>query len=91
MTLNTNTILITISYLGKEHHVQASKDQYESLMCLISDHIDVSNFGTCYGGGSCGTCGVEIRENSTGQKKFSLSCEIEINAELKNKIIEMID
>ena len=70
--------------------MQTNEDQYESLMCLLSDYLPVSGFGICYGGGCCGTCGVEIREECSGERKFTLSCEIKINAELANKKITVL-
>lgn len=90
MKSEKNTILFTIIYEGKEYQMQTRQDQYESLMCLISDHLPVSGFGICYGGGSCGTCSVEIKENYSKEKKFTLSCEIKIDDELANKRVNLL-
>jgi len=70
--------------------MQTNKDAYESLMSLISDYLPVSGFGICYGGGCCGTCGVEVREDCSGERKFTLSCEIKIDDELANKRIILL-
>jgi hypothetical protein len=85
-----NIIIFTISHEGREYQMQTNGDQYESLMSLISDHLPVSGFGICYGGGCCGTCGVEIREDCSGERKFTLSCEIKIDDELANKRIVVL-
>ena len=70
--------------------MQTCKDQYGSLMELISDHLPVSGFGICYGGGSCGTCGVEIKEDCSGERKFILSCEIKIDDDLANRTVNIL-
>jgi hypothetical protein len=56
-------------------------------MCLITTYFDISRFGICYGGGSCKTCGVLLKENNTAEKKFILSCEVKIDEELANKSV----
>lgn len=89
MQAEKNTIIFTLVYRNKEYKMQTRKDQYRSLMCLISDHFSIAGFGICYGGGSCGTCGVEIKEKCTGTKKFVLSCEIMIDDDLVNKTINV--
>ncbi len=85
-----NTILLAIGYQDKVYHLQTCKDQYDSLMALISDHFPVPGFGICYGGGSCGTCGVEIRQECSGERKFTLSCEIKIDDELANRRVNIL-
>ena len=90
MKSEENTIIFTIAYLGKEFKMQAKKDQYESLMSLLSDLLPVSGFGICYGGGCCGTCGVEIMEEYSGERKFTLSCEIKIDDELSNMRVNLL-
>jgi hypothetical protein len=56
-------------------------------MCLISEYLDISRFGICYGGGSCKTCGVILKENGSSGKKFVLSCEVKIDDELAGKSV----
>lgn len=87
MTSEKNTIIFTLEYEGTVSLIQTREDQYHSLMCLISDYLDISRFGICYGGGCCKTCGVIIKENCNSQKKFVLSCEVKIDDELANKSV----
>ena len=67
--------------------VRPDENEYESLMCLISETLPLRSFGICYGGGCCGTCGVIMIDNGTGYTKFVLACEIPINEKLENKAI----
>ncbi|CAN5408517.1 hypothetical protein BH09BAC4_BH09BAC4_30240 [soil metagenome] len=73
-----NTILFTLVYKNEDVQVQTRRNQYYSLMSLISDYLDVSGFGLCSGMGSCGTCVVEI----DGVR--SLSCDVAVTDELAN-------
>jgi aerobic-type carbon monoxide dehydrogenase small subunit (CoxS/CutS family) len=84
MTTEKNTIILTLIHEGKEYQVQTSKDQYHTLMVLISDHLSLLDFGLCCGMGSCGTCMVEISEKQSVAKQFVLSCEVQISDELAN-------
>jgi Na+-transporting NADH:ubiquinone oxidoreductase subunit NqrF len=81
------SIRFIVVYDEENYQVQTWQDQYASLMSLLSDQFQMSGFGICGGGGSCGTCGVEIIENCSGQRKLTLSCEIEINDKLANQIV----
>ena len=90
MQSEKNTIIVAIYYEGKAYMLQTRAGQYGSLMCLISEHLPVRGFGVCYGGGSCGTCGVEIREECLGTRKFVLSCEIKLDDELANKTVNIL-
>jgi hypothetical protein len=80
-----NTIIFTLHYEGTATMIQTRENQYHSLMCLISEYLDISRFAICYGGGSCKTCGVILRENCNSQKKFVLSCEVKVDDELANQ------
>jgi ferredoxin len=82
-----NTIIFRLSYDGATNVIQTHKDQYESLMCLISEYLNISRFGVCYGGGSCKTCGVILKESHNFEKKFVLACEVKIDDELANKSV----
>lgn len=79
-----NTIIFTLVYKGEEYRVQTSRNQYHTLMTLISDRLALSGFGLCCGMGSCGTCLVEISEKNSQIKKITLSCTVSINDELAN-------
>ena len=83
-------IIFTIVHEGKTWQIQTREGMYDSLMCFISDHVPVSNFGICYGGGSCGTCGVEVKDDCNGARRFVPSCEIPINDEITNKTINIL-
>ena len=78
------TILFTLVYKKEHYPVQASKNEYHSLMTLISDHLDILGFGLCSGMGSCGTCMVTICSNNSVSGRGTLSCDIAINDELAN-------
>lgn len=78
-------IVISLHYKRKVYQFHTYEDEYDSLMCLISDHFPVRCFGVCYGGGCCGTCGVFVMDNQ-GSQKFELSCEIRIDAALNGKV-----
>ena len=84
MTTEKNTIIFTLIHEGTEYQVQTSKEQYHTLMVLISDHLSLLDFGLCCGMGSCGTCMVEISEKNSPVKQFILSCEVQIGDELAN-------
>jgi hypothetical protein len=87
MISEKNTIIFTLHHEGAVSLIQTREDRYHSLMCLISEYLDIPRFGICYGGGSCKTCGVILRENCNSQKKFVLSCEVKIDDELANKSV----
>ncbi|MEO5997563.1 MAG: 2Fe-2S iron-sulfur cluster-binding protein [Chitinophagaceae bacterium] len=82
-----NTILFTVIYQETEYPVQTRRNQYYSLMTLISDRLALPGFGLCCGMGSCGTCMVEIRDSFSNRKRFELSCDIQINDDLANTTI----
>ena len=82
-----NTILFTIIFQALEYKVQTRRNQYYSLMTLISDHLALPDFGLCSGMGSCGTCLIEIKENYLNRKRTGLSCNIQINDDLSNTVI----
>ena len=82
-----NTIIFTLVYKGEEYQVQTSRNQYRTLMTLISDYLAITGFGLCCGMGSCGTCMVEICEKNTVIKRSTLSCDVQINDELANTTI----
>ena len=85
------TILFTLHYLGKEYKVQTFKDQYYSLMNLVSVHLGIPGFGLCSGMGSCGTCRVGINDGYQGKEKTVLSCDIKVDDELSNTIITLAE
>jgi hypothetical protein len=87
VTAEKNTIIFRLSYEGATSVIQTRKGQYDSLMCLISEYLNISRFGVCYGGGSCKTCGVILKENPGSEKKFVLACEVKIDDELANKSV----
>ncbi len=82
-----NIIVIILDHEGNTYQVQTREGEYESLMCLISEHLPLRSFGICYGGGCCGICGVMINDNDTGLKKFILSCEVQIDDEIANSVV----
>ena len=90
VTFEETTIKFTLVCQDKTFYIQAEKGQYESLMCLISDHFPVRGFGVCYGGGCCGTCGVQVCDAGSDKGKFILSCEIMIDEELANKKVSVL-
>lgn len=87
MPSEKNTIIFSLCYEGTVSLIQTRNDRYDSLMCLINEYLNISRFGICYGGGSCKTCGVLIKENCKSEKKFILSCEVKIDEELANKSV----
>ena len=82
--IERNTILLTLVYQDKQYPVQTWRDQYHTLMTLISDHLSLLDFGLCCGMGSWGTCMVKIKERHSAIERFALSCEVQINDELAN-------
>jgi uncharacterized 2Fe-2S/4Fe-4S cluster protein (DUF4445 family) len=82
-----NTIVFTIIYKDIEYPVQTRRNEYYSLMTLIADHFAVPGFGLCSGMGGCGTCMVEIQQKYAANKRFTLSCDIQINDDLANAVI----
>jgi len=87
MNTEKNTILFTLVYKNQTCLIQTNRNQYHSLMTLISDHLALTGFGLCCGMGSCGTCVVEISEINSTMKRTTLSCSVQINDELANTII----
>ena len=82
-----NTILFTIIFQALEYKVQTRRNQYYSLMTLISDHLALPDFGLCSVMGSCGKCLVAIKDNYSNRKRTGLSCNIQINDDLSNTVI----
>jgi ferredoxin len=76
------TIHFTLIVNKKEYRVQASENQYYSLMELISAYTMITGFGTCSGMGSCGTCLVSVSENFSSAGRFVLACNTKVNDEL---------
>jgi hypothetical protein len=91
MESEKNTILFTLVYQNKRYPVQTRRNQYHTLMTLISDHLSLFDFGLCCGMGSCGTCLVGIKEKHSPLERFALSCEMHVNDELSNTQITIID
>ena len=85
-----NTIIFTLVYRGEEFQVQTSRNQYRTLMTLISDYLAITGFGLCCGMGSCGTCMVEICEKNTIIKRSTLSCNVQVTDELANVTIYIV-
>ncbi|WP_420149036.1 hypothetical protein [Spirosoma sp.] len=83
METQKNTILFTLVYQQREVPVQTHRNQYHSLMSLISDYLSVPGFGICSGMGSCGTCVVDI----DGVRH--LACDLPISDELANTRVEL--
>jgi len=81
-----NTILFTIIFQALEYKVQTRRNQYYSLMTLISDHLALPDFGLCSVMGSCRKCLVEIKDNYSNRKRTGLSCNIQINDDLSNTV-----
>lgn len=73
---------------GLEVPVVVYQDQYFSLMSLITDKLQVRDFGLCSGMGGCGTCQVSIYHGNGKLKRVALSCQVGIDDVLMNaKII----
>lgn len=89
MNPEKNTIIFTLVYLGKEYRVHTYKNEYHSLMVLIADHLSLSGFGLCSGMGSCGTCMVKIKEKYPSFVRCTLSCDVQVNDQLANTIINV--
>ena len=87
MDSEKNNILFTLVYQEEEYPVQTSRNQYHSLMTLISDRLAIPGFGLCSGMGGCGTCMVTISEKYSQIKRTTLSCDVQVNDELANTII----
>ena len=77
-------ILFRLTYKDEEYPVQTARNEYHSLMSLVSDHLGILGFGLCSGMGSCGTCMVMICSNKQPEGISTLSCAISINDELAN-------
>ena len=91
METEKNTILFTLVYQAKMYPVQTRRDQYHTLMTLISDHLSLPDFGLCCGMGSCGTCMVTIKEKHSPFERFALACEVQINDDLANTQITIAE
>ena len=84
METERNTILFTLIYQDNPYPVQTRRDQYHTLMTLISDHLSLLDFGLCCGMGSCGTCMVRIKEKYSPIERSALACEVQVNDDLAN-------
>ncbi len=87
MNTEEDIIIFTLVYKNEAYQVQTSRNQYHTLMTLISDYLALPGFGLCCGMRSCGTCIVEICKKRTAIKKSTLSCDVQVNDELANTII----
>ena len=74
---------------GRMYAMQTSEEKYDSLMCFLSENFPLPNFGVCYGGGCCKACGVVIRDKNSGAKKFVLSCELQVDDDIANKVVHL--
>lgn len=90
MQQEKNTIIFTLQYDGKIYQMQTREKKYDSLMCLLSEQFNLTRFGICYGGGCCGTCGVVISETAGNSRRFILSCEVQVDDEIANKVITIL-
>ena len=84
METEKRTIIFTLIHAKKEYQIFTFKNEYCSLMSLISDYLGVLGFGLCSGMGSCGTCMVEIEELHSPIRNFALACEVQITDGLAN-------
>lgn len=89
MEPGNHTIQLILICPGKKYVVATYKNQYHSLMSLISEYTELQGFGLCSGMGSCGTCLVEITDPAGNFKRTLLSCEIQVNEDLSNVIIKI--
>lgn len=87
MSTEKPTIIFTLIYSGIETSVYAYRNQYYSLMTLISDYMSPNGFGRCSGMGSCGTCMIDIYTKSGNLMKSTLSCNMQIDDHLANSKI----
>lgn len=94
-------------YQGQEYYLRSYENEYRNLMVLLKDKICPDDFGQCGGMGRCGTCLVNIsglspeesytKEQNTLSKMgiknpaARLSCQIQIDEDLKNVIVELFD
>lgn len=87
MESEKNTIILTLVYQDEEYRVQTRRNEYHSLMTLISEHLPIIGFGLCCGMASCGTCMVEICEKNALTKQSVLACDVQVNDYIANAII----
>ncbi|HTN19884.1 MAG TPA: 2Fe-2S iron-sulfur cluster-binding protein [Pelobium sp.] len=59
-----NNIHFEISYGGETHQIVTRQNEYVNLMMLIYDQFADEEFGECRGMGKCGTCMVELLNDS---------------------------
>ena len=84
-------IIFNLIYDGKEYSVYTYRNQYFSLMSLISEQSAIFGFGLYSGMGSCGTCVVYIGEENSIRRTRMLSCNVRVDEELANMIVEVSD
>ena len=87
MTTGHFPIFFTLVYNGEDTRVETTRDQYHTLMSLISDRLAIEGFGICCGMGSCGTCMVTIQEKKNIFIANTLSCDVQITDDLANTTI----
>lgn len=64
MTSQDNTIIFALVNLKKSIGYIFIRTEYHILMVLIADCLLLPGFGLCSSMGICGTCMVEIKENT---------------------------
>jgi succinate dehydrogenase/fumarate reductase-like Fe-S protein len=84
MEIEKSTIILTLVYQDQEYRVHTRRNEYPSLMTLISSHLPIIGFGLCCGMGSCGTCMVQVYEKNELVKHSVLSCEVQVNDYIAN-------
>lgn len=87
MITGESTIIFTLHFEGEEHIIRTKRNEYYSLMVLISDVLQVPGFGLCCGMGSCGTCLVEMTNKERDYKKPVLACCVAIDDKLANTVV----
>jgi aerobic-type carbon monoxide dehydrogenase small subunit (CoxS/CutS family) len=76
--MEMKTIHFSLVVNGEEYQIQTFCSEYHSLMTLISDRVNLADFGLCSGMGSCGTCDLQI------DGVMVLACETAVNDSLAN-------
>ncbi len=84
-------IIFTLEHRGVTQRVYTHKNQYYSLMTLISDQLGIAGFGICCGMGSCGTCMVAIREAGRNNWMYTLACDVCVDVNLSNAAVRVPD
>jgi aerobic-type carbon monoxide dehydrogenase small subunit (CoxS/CutS family) len=74
--ISETLIRFTVIHSNSSVNIGIEKNEYFSLLTLISEKFQIPGFGLCNGMGSCGTCMVRIKYKGNTSCFYLQACQI---------------